>query len=68
MNFMNNPFSLAQTITWIGALVVAIVTLMAAAYSQFESKENAKEHREEIHNRLDHMDTKLDAILMQTKP
>ena len=60
-------FSSAQWIAWLSATVVAAATMVSAAYTQFETKDNAKDTKSELIQRLDRMEEKLDTILERQK-
>lgn len=60
---IKNPFGMSQWIAWISASVVAAATLSAFAYTNFQTKENAKEFKDDIEKRLDRIENKLDKLL-----
>lgn len=62
--------SLVQWISWIVATATAALTMAAYAFTNFETKEHAKEVKSDIAERLqsiekkiDRVDTKLDSAL-----
>lgn len=55
-------FDTTQWIAWLGATVVACMALTAFAYQNFETKDDAKEKKSDIVQRLDRIETKLDEL------
>jgi sensor domain CHASE-containing protein len=67
-----NPFSLDQWIYWLGATIVAAISMMIFLYSNFQTKDNFQDYKEdqkedqkELIQRLDRLDHKLDRILLR---
>lgn len=65
-----NPFPMATWLAWIGAILVASMTMVAYAYSTFETKDAAREKIESsrerdglIVQRLDRIENKVDRVL-----
>jgi hypothetical protein len=49
-------------IAWLGATLVAAVTYTAFAYTNFETKDSARESKSDIVQRLDRIENKLDEL------
>jgi hypothetical protein len=66
MKFMSN-IKTEVWVAWLGATVVAAVTmtfiLLTYAYAQFETKDHAKEREADITTQLSKMDKKLNILL-----
>lgn len=57
-----NPFPAQEWIAWLGATVVAAMTMVAYAYSTFETKDSAREHQGTLVERLERMESKQDRM------
>lgn len=55
-------FTSAQWLAWLGATLVAAVTLSTAATGLFETKADSKDKRDQIIMRLDRLESKIDRI------
>lgn len=69
-----NPFSLEQWIAWLGATVIAAISMTIFFYKNFETKdqlaeykENQEKYSELFEKRLDRIENKLDRLLTQTQ-
>lgn len=60
-------FKPEQWITWLGATVLACMTLSAFAFVTFDTKDNAKERSDGLEKRLSRMEDKLDDLLQTVK-
>lgn len=58
-----NPFSAATWIAWIGATLLAALTMVAYAYQTFDTKEAAKDREGSVVQRLDRIEGKVDSLL-----
>ena len=58
-----NLFNSAQWLGWIIGVAVMTFTLMSFAYSQFETKEQAQERKDDMVKQLDRINQKLDSLL-----
>lgn len=58
---MKNP-SLVTWVGWIAATMVAALIFTSFAYTNFETKDDAKEKKSDITQRLDRIENKVDAI------
>lgn len=52
-----------RLIEWIAGVAVTLVALTAYAYTTFETKEDAREKKGDIVQRLDRIETKLDQMI-----
>lgn len=57
-----SPFSATQWIAWLGATLIAAVTVVAYAYQNFETKDEARDHTGNVMQRLDRMESKQDRM------
>jgi hypothetical protein len=58
-----NPFPMGQWIAWLGATVAAAATIVAFAYSNFQTKDEARIYEGNSTQRLDRIETKVDRVL-----
>lgn len=65
-----NPFTLEQWLSWLGATVIAAVSMMGFLYGHFQTRENfdvykdnQKEFQAALDKRLDRMENKLDQLM-----
>ena len=56
-------FSATQWIAWLGATAVACVGLTSFAYQTFQTKEEARDDKADVVQRLMRMEDKLDRII-----
>lgn len=63
---MKNP-KLETWVSWLAATLVAALTLSAFAFTTFQTKDDAKESKADLVQRLDRMEHKIDNIIMLEK-
>lgn len=53
----------AQWIAWLGSTLVAALTLSAFAFGTFETKQDAKDKKQDLVERLVRIEAKLDRLI-----
>ena len=60
-------FSTAQWVAWIGATLSAVLVASAFAFTTFATKEEAKESKADLTQRLSRIEDKLDQVLERNR-
>lgn len=60
-------FSSEQWIAWLASTVIAAAFLVSYAYSNFETKDQAKDKSSSFEKRLDRVEQKLDILIDRVK-
>lgn len=59
--------STEQWMTWIGATLMAAITMVGFIYTNFESKADYKDWKDDLEKRLERIERKVDTLLERSK-
>jgi hypothetical protein len=57
-----NPFSASQWIAWLGATLMAAISLVAFQFTTFASKEYVKEYKSDLQEAIVRLESKIDRL------
>lgn len=56
-------FSAKTWVAWLGSTLIAALTMSAFVFGNFQSKDQARQDKEDVHKRLDRLESKSDRML-----